>query len=66
MKEDYSEYEMINGGQSKYQGDLNTLREEFISKYCKSKGWDVNGLTPEQNAEIQMQREYKNPNIILG
>lgn len=64
--EDYSDYEMIKGGESKDTSNLTSLREEFITTYCMSRGWDVKGLTPEQLNEIRSQKQYKNPGIILS
>ena len=64
--EDYKDYELINGGQSKHQSDNEQLREKFINRYCVSRGWDVSNLTPEQLNEIRSQKEYTNPSIILG
>ena len=64
--EDYSDYEMLKGGESRETTDSNHVREKFISKYCLSRGWDVSNLTPEQLNEITNHKEYKNPGMILG
>ena len=64
--EDYSNYEILKGGQSKETTDLNSIREQFINKYCISRGWDVNNLTPEQLNEITNNKEYKNPGMLLS
>lgn len=64
--EDYSDYEMIKGGQNKETRNLESLREKFMSRYCASRGWDVSNLTPEQINEIKTQKEYINPGMILG
>tara|TARA_R110000772_G_scaffold5341_4_gene19181 strand:+ start:4611 stop:4808 length:198 start_codon:yes stop_codon:yes gene_type:complete len=64
--EDYSDYEMLKGGQSKETVNLNSIREQFLSKYCMSRGWDVKNLTPEQLNEITTNKEYINPGMILG
>jgi hypothetical protein len=64
--EDYSDYEMLKGGQSKETVNLNSIREQFLSKYCMSRGWDVKNLTPEQLNEITSNKEYINPGMILG
>lgn len=47
-------------------GDINLLREKFISDYSKKKGWDKNKLSPDQMFEIVQSPEYKNPGIIYG
>lgn len=60
------EYKMIKGGQSKETDNLNSLRETFLSKYCLSRGWDINNLTPEQLNEIKNQKGYINPGMILS
>ena len=41
--------------------DLKLLREQFISKYSKEKGWDINRLTSNQMLEIVQNDDYKNP-----
>jgi hypothetical protein len=64
--EDYNKYELLKGGQSVEQNNTEKLREQFVNKYCNKNGWDVNNLTPEQLNEIKSQREYQNPNMILG
>jgi hypothetical protein len=46
--------------------EISLLRERFITKYCKEKGWDQQTLTTEQLLEISQNREYKNPGLILG
>jgi hypothetical protein len=37
------------------------LRERFISKFCKEKGWSTNNLTPEQMKVITTHPNYTNP-----
>ena len=64
--EDYSDYEMLKGGQSKETTNLNSIREQFLTKYCISRGWDVKNLTTEQLNEITSNKEYINPGMILG
>lgn len=64
--EDYSDYEMLKGGQSKETTNLNSIREQFLTKYCVTRGWDVLNLTPEQLNEITSSKEYINPGMILG
>lgn len=46
--------------------DLKILRENFIVKYSKKKGWDPDKLTTSQMMEIVSSKEYKNPGLILG
>jgi hypothetical protein len=46
--------------------DLKILRENFIMKYSKKKGWDPEKLTTSQMMEIVSSKEYKNPGLILG
>lgn len=42
------------------------MREQFINKYSKDKGWDPDKLSSNQMLEIVTQRGYKNPALILG
>mgnify|MGYP006928205974 CR=1 FL=1 len=42
------------------------LREKFIVKYSKTKGWNHKELSTTQMLEIATQREYTNPGLILG
>jgi len=37
------------------------LRERFITKFCKEKGWSPNQLTPEQMRVIVTNPNYINP-----
>lgn len=46
--------------------EVNLLREQFIEKYSKQKGWDKNNLSSNQMLEIVTNKEYKNPGLILG
>ena len=64
--EDYSKYELIKGGESREQSNVNSLREQFVIKYCAQNGWDSNNLTNEQMNQIRMCREYNNPDILFG
>lgn len=63
---DYTKYDLLKGGESKFQSNLEELREQFTSKYCTKRGWEESKLTIEQLNEIHSQKEYTNPNIILG
>ena len=40
---------------------IRILRENFISDYCKKKGWNPNNLSPSQLIELVNQEGYKNP-----
>ena len=64
--ENYDKYELLKGGQSVEQVNTEKLREQFVNRYCSKYGWKVNELTPEQLNEIRSQKEYQNPNMILG
>jgi hypothetical protein len=44
--------------------DLFELKEAFVEKYAKFKGWDRDNLTTEQLNEIVQQPEYKNPGLL--
>jgi hypothetical protein len=46
--------------------DLFELKEAFVSKYAKLKGWDKTKLTTEQLNEIAQQPEYKTPGLLLS
>jgi len=46
--------------------DLFELREAFVEKYAKLKGWNENSLTSEQLNEIVQQPEYKIPGLLLS
>jgi hypothetical protein len=41
--------------------ELRILREEFIRKYSKRRGWDAKSLTTNQMLEIAKQEEYIKP-----
>ena len=46
--------------------DIKELREKFVDKYVKEKGWDKKKLTPDQLNEIYQQDEYKKPGLLLS
>lgn len=46
--------------------EITLLKERFITKYCKERGWNPDNLTTEQYLEISQKREFKNPGLILG
>ena len=46
--------------------DLRDLREKFVEKYVKEKGWDKSKLSLEQLNEIYQQDEYKKPGLLLS
>jgi hypothetical protein len=39
------------------------LREKFIKKLCREKGWNPENLTTGQRMIIVNKEEYKNPKI---
>lgn len=41
--------------------ELISLREKFISKYSRMKGWNPSKLSTQQMLEITLQKEYQNP-----
>lgn len=48
------------------EDDMEMLRENFINQYAKKKGWDPKKLTTEQLFEIQQQKGYKSPGMLLS
>ena len=46
--------------------DLLELKEAFVEKYAKLKGWDKDKLTVEQLNEIVQQPEYKTAGLLLS
>lgn len=46
--------------------DLKMLREDFVDKYAKDKGWDIEELTTEQLNEIYQQDGYKKPGLLFS
>ena len=46
--------------------DLFELKEAYVEKYAKMKGWDKDKLTTEQLNEIVQQPEYKNAGLLLS
>jgi 5-bromo-4-chloroindolyl phosphate hydrolysis protein len=46
--------------------DIQELRESFIEKYIKLKGWDKESLTSDQLNEIYQQEDYKKPGLLLS
>lgn len=46
--------------------DIITLRENFVTHYCQSRGWDKTNLDFEQIMEIRSHSQWKNPGLILG
>ncbi len=45
------------------KNNIKILREKFITKFCKEKGWSTNNLTPEQMKIIVTNPKYINPII---
>ena len=46
--------------------EIKLLREQFISNYCKEKGWNSKKLSSKQMLEIVTNKNYKNPGLVLG
>lgn len=46
--------------------DIRELREKFVEKYVREKGWNKVNLTSEQLNEIYQQDEYKKPGLLLS
>jgi hypothetical protein len=46
--------------------DLLYLREQFVDKYAKLKGWDKSKLSSDQLNEIYQQPDYKQPGLLLS
>lgn len=44
--------------------NVQKVREDFVANYCQLKGWDITSLTNEQMAEIEKNKQYKNPSMI--
>lgn len=45
----------------KLEKDNKLLRELFIKRFCKQKGWNQNELTTNQMLLITKQKEYLKP-----
>jgi hypothetical protein len=41
------------------QHDILRKRGEFVERYCRERGWEVDKLTIEQTLEIRSQPEWK-------
>lgn len=63
---DLNEYDLIKGNGFNSEFDKEKIRETFISRYCKKRGWNESDLKEEQLNEIKKQKEYLNPGLILG
>ena len=46
--------------------EIEMLRENFIIKYAKDKGWNPYQLKDEQLLEIKTQKEYKTPGLLCS
>lgn len=46
--------------------DLQMLREAFVDKYVREKGWDKSNLTQEQLNEIYQQEGYRKPGLLFS
>jgi hypothetical protein len=45
----------------KLENEIKLLRERFIKKFCKQKGWNPNELTVNQMLIITNNQEYLKP-----
>jgi hypothetical protein len=45
----------------KLENEIKLLRERFIKKFCKQKGWNSNELTVNQMLIITKNQEYLKP-----
>ena len=45
----------------KLESEIKLLKENFIKKFCKEKGWNPNELTVNQMLIITKQANYINP-----
>ena len=45
----------------KLENEIKLLREGFIKKFCKQKGWNPNELTVNQMLIITKNQEYLKP-----
>lgn len=45
------------------KNNIKILRERFIAKICKERGWSSNNLTSEQMKIIVTNPKYINPSI---
>ena len=45
------------------KNNVKILRERFIAKFCKERGWSPNQLTPHQIRVIVTNPEYIKPTI---
>jgi len=61
----YADMEFISN-KSPINQDIDRLRENFVSQFCAKMGWDVNSLTSEQFSIIKKNKQYINPNLVLG
>ena len=57
---------LIKGSESLTKEEISILRERFLNKYSKEKGWNPENLTTNQMLEIVSQKEYKTPNMLLS
>ncbi len=57
---------LLKSTQNLPNNDTAMLRETFMVKYAKSKGWNPKDLTQNQILEIVQRPEYKSPGMILG
>jgi hypothetical protein len=56
--------ELLKSGSSISSVDIVSMREQYLERYSKSKGWDKTKLTTEQLLEIVETQGYKTPGLI--
>jgi len=48
------------------ENEIKLLREKFKMIYASEKGWDISNLTSEQIFEIQSQKDWRTPGLLLS
>lgn len=59
-------YILLNDATGLKDDDIEMLRETFVIEYSKKKGWNPKNLSVEQLLEIQSQKGYKTPGLLLS
>jgi hypothetical protein len=57
---------LVNDATGLKDEDIQMLRETFVIEYSKKKGWNHKKLSVEQLLEIQSQKGYKTPGMLLS
>lgn len=58
--------EKIENKQNLTKKEVNFLREKFVIKYAKNKGWNLENLSTSQMMEIISKDDYKFPKISIS